>query len=187
MVKPEKIDAVAEMKKLFESAGSFFVTDYQGLNVADMTVLRKNLRENKVRYLIAKNTLLKLAAKDAGVPGIDEHLNGPTAIAFTEDDPAAAAKILNESFKSKELPRMKVFVVDDQVFEAADISRLADLPPREILLSQLVQLIQGDPGLDLLCQPLEGLGHNTPGDPQPGNGFGVFRFDKHECGVFPFG
>ena len=142
MPKPEKIEAVAEMKGLFESAGSFFVTDYQGLNVADMTNLRKNLRENNIKYLIAKNTLLKLAAKEAGVASIDEHFVGPTAVAFTSDDPASAAKILNDSFKAKELPRMKVFVVEDQVFEGAEIARLADLPSREILLSQLVAAVE---------------------------------------------
>ena len=142
MPKPEKIEAVAEMKKLFESAGSFFVTDYQGLNVADMTDLRKNLRENNIKYLIAKNTLLKLAVKDAGIDSLDEHLIGPTAVAFTSDDPALAAKILNDSFKAKELPRMKVFMVDDQVFEGAEIKRLADLPPRDILLSQLVAAVE---------------------------------------------
>ena len=142
MPKPEKIEAVAEMKKLFESAGSFFVTDYKGLNVADMTDLRKNLRENNIKYLIAKNTLLKLAVKDAGIDSLDEHLIGPTAVAFTSDDPALAAKILNDSFKAKELPRMKVFMVDDQVFEGAEIKRLADLPPRDILLSQLVAAVE---------------------------------------------
>ncbi len=142
MPKPEKIEAVAEMKKLFETAGSFFVTDYQGLNVADMTVLRKNLRENNIKYLIAKNTLLKLAAREAGVSEVDEHLIGPTAVAFSSDDPALAAKILNDSFKAKELPRMKVFVVDNQVFEGAEIKRLADLPPRDILLSQLVAAVE---------------------------------------------
>ncbi len=142
MPKPEKIEAVAEMKQMFESAGSLFVTDYQGLNVADMTVLRKTLRDNNVKYLIAKNTLMKLAASQAGVTGIDEHFVGPTAVAFTSDDPAAAAKILNDSFKAKELPRMKVFVVDNQVFEGAEIKRLADLPSREILLSQLVAAVE---------------------------------------------
>ena len=142
MPKPEKIEAVAEMKKLFESAGSFFVTDYKGLNVADMTDLRKNLRENNIKYLIAKNTLLKLAVNDAGIDSINEHFIGPTAVAFTSDDPALAAKILNDSFKAKELPRMKVFMVDDQVFEGAEIKRLADLPPRDILLSQLVAAVE---------------------------------------------
>lgn len=155
MVKPEKIDAVADLKSLFEAAGSFFVTDYQGLNVADMTVLRKNLRDNKVKYLIAKNTLLKLAAKGAGVAPIDEHLNGPTAVAFTSEDPSTAAKILHESFKAKERPRMKVFVVDNQVFAGTEISRLAELPPREILLSQLVSAVEAP--LSNLVSSLDGF------------------------------
>ncbi len=142
MPTPKKIQAVAEMKELFENSSSVFVTDYQGLNVADMTVLRSSLREKNVRFLIAKNTLMKIAAKEAGVSGIDDHLKGPTAIAFTSDDPAAAAKILNDSFKKNELPRMKVFVVDDEVFEAAQISRLADLPTKEILLSQVVAAVE---------------------------------------------
>lgn len=142
MPKPEKIEAVAEIRKMFESAGSFFVTDYQGLNVADMTALRKRLRDNKVKYLIAKNTLLKLAAREAGVSDIDEHLLGPTAVAFTSDDPAGAAKILNDYYKDKELPRMKVFVVDNQLFHGTEITRLADLPSREILLGQLVAAIE---------------------------------------------
>lgn len=137
-----KVEAVAELKKLFESSSSIFVTEYQGLNVADMTVLRKNLREKNVKYLIAKNTLLKIAAGEAGVEGINEHLTGPTAIAFTDDDPAVAAKILNDSFKDKELPRMRVFIVDNQPFEGSEITRLADLPTKEVLYSQLVAAIE---------------------------------------------
>lgn len=142
MPKPEKIQAVAEMKELFENSSSLFVTDYQGLNVADMTVLRSKLRDSNVKYLIAKNTLMKIAAKEAGVEGIDEHLSGPTAIAFTNDDPAAAAKVLNDSFKDKDLPRMKVFVVDNDVFEASQIGRLADLPTKEVLYSQVVAAVE---------------------------------------------
>lgn len=138
----KKIQSVAEMKELFENSSSLFVTDYQGLNVTDMTVLRKSLREKNVRLLIAKNTLMKIAAKEAGVTGIDDFFKGPTAIAFTSDDPAACAKILNDSFKDKELPRMKVFVIDEEVFEAAQISRLADLPTKEILLSQVVAAVE---------------------------------------------
>ena len=94
MLRQEKVESVAGLKQLFEDAGAFFITDYQGLNVADMTVLRKNLRENNVKFLVAKNTLFRLAAKDAGVEGVDEHFNGPTAIAFAMDDPSMAAKIL---------------------------------------------------------------------------------------------
>lgn len=142
MPKPEKIEAVAEIRRLFESAGSFFVTDYQGLNVADMTVLRRNLRENSIKYLIAKNSMLRIAAKEAGIDGLDEHLIGPTAVAFADRDPAVAAKVLHDSFKARELPRMKVFRVDNRLFEASEIKRLADLPPRDVLLARLAAAVE---------------------------------------------
>jgi len=161
MPNPQKMDAVAEMKKLFEDSDSFFVTDYQGLSVVDITVLRKNLRENKIKFLVAKNTLLRLAAHEAGMSGIDDHLIGPTAIAFTRDDAAVAAKILQDSYKDKELPRMKVFVVDGRLYEGRDIKRLADLPPKETLFSQLVAAVEAPfselvGGLDGLFRELTG-------------------------------
>jgi len=142
MPKQEKVEAVASIKKLFEDSGSFFITDYQGLNVADMTVLRRNLRENNVRYLVAKNTLLRLAARGAGREGFDEFFRGPTAVAFSADDPSIAAKILHDSYKAKELPRIKVFVVDDHTHQSDEIERLASLPPKPVLLSQLVSAIE---------------------------------------------
>ena len=143
MPNPQKINTVAEIKKLFDDASSIFVTDYQGLSVAEITGLRKNLRENQVTYRVAKNTLLKLAAHQAGVGDmIGEHLTGPTAVAFTSEDAAIAAKILHDSYKDKELPRMKVFVVDGQVFSGQEIKRLAGLPPREILLAQVVAAVE---------------------------------------------
>jgi len=142
MPKPEKVENVAELKEAFAQAKSFFVTDYQGLNVADISLLRKSLRENSVRYIVAKNTLFKLAAKEAGAPQLDAHFKGPTAVAFALKDPAAAAKILNDSFKEKQLPRIKAFVVDEQIHGAADIGRLADLPSREVLLSMLVSTVE---------------------------------------------
>jgi len=161
MPNPQKMDAVAEMKKLFEDSDSFFVTDYQGLSVVNITVLRKNLRENKIKFLVAKNTLLRRAAHEAGMSGIDDHLIGPTAIAFTRDDAAVAAKILQDSYKEKELPRMKVFVVDGRLYEGRDIKRLADLPPKEILFSQLVAAVEAPfsglvGGLDGLFRELTG-------------------------------
>ncbi|MEW6049591.1 MAG: 50S ribosomal protein L10 [Candidatus Zixiibacteriota bacterium] len=142
MPKQEKVDAVTEIKQLFGESSSYFVTEYQGLNVADMTVLRKNLREGSVRYLVAKNTLFKLAAKEAGAPNLDQFFTGPTAVAFVRKDASVAAKILNDSFKEKQLPRVKVFVVDNHVHDGADIQRLADLPSREVLLSQVVAAVE---------------------------------------------
>ena len=137
-----KVDKVAELKKFFEDSDSLFVTDYQGLNVADITVLRKNLRENNIKYLIAKNTLMKIAAREAGVVDLDEHLIGPTAVAFTSDDPAVAAKILHDSFKDKELPKMKAFVVEAKLYDGKEIKRLADLPPKMVLYSQVVSAVE---------------------------------------------
>jgi large subunit ribosomal protein L10 len=143
MPNPQKINTVAEIKKLFDDASSIFVTDYQGLSVDEITGLRKNLRENQVAYRVAKNTLLKLAAHQAGVGNmIDKYLTGPTAVAFTTDDAAVAAKILHDSYKDRELPRMKVFVVDGQVFDGQEIKRLADLPSKETLLAQVVAAVE---------------------------------------------
>lgn len=142
MPKPEKIEAVAEMKKLFEDSRSFFVTDYQGLSVAAMTKLRRDLRGQDVRYLVAKNTLLRLAAKEAGVEGIEEHLSGPTAIAFVPEDAPAAAKVLHESFKERELPRTKVFVIVDKIYSADDLKAFAELPSRDELLSQVAMAVE---------------------------------------------
>jgi large subunit ribosomal protein L10 len=142
MLRQEKTAAVESLQKLFEDYPAFFVTDYKGLNVADLTVLRKNLRENKIKYLVAKNTLLKLAAHGAGQKELDEHFVGPTAVAFTSEDPSTAARILYDSYKDKDLPVIKAFVVEDTVFEASDIRRLASLPSRDILLSQLVAAVE---------------------------------------------
>ena len=142
MLRQEKTAAVESIQKLFEDHPAYFVTDYKGLNVADLTVLRKNLRENKIKYLVAKNTLFKLAAHGAGQKELDEFLSGPTAVAFTSEDPSTAAKILYDSYKDKELPVIKAFVVDETLFQADEIKRLASLPSRDVLLAQLVAAVE---------------------------------------------
>ena len=141
MPNAEKTDTVAQYRKLFEDSSSVFVTDYQGLNVADLTDLRKKLRENNVKFLVGKNTLFRLAAKDA-IEGIEQHLSGPTAVVFTEDDPASAAKILHDSFKAHDLPRMKAFWLDGVPFEAAEIKKLADLPTKDQLYSMVAAAVE---------------------------------------------
>lgn len=142
MPKPEKIEAVAKMKEMFETSDTFFITDYQGLNVADMTDLRNKLRNSNVQYLIAKNTLLKIAIKEAGYDNLDQFFSGPTAVAFTSDDAAAAAKVLNESFKAHKLPIMKAFMVEKDLYSGTEIGRLADLPSKETLLAQVVASVE---------------------------------------------
>ncbi len=142
MPKPEKIETVAELKEVFASAPSYFVTDYQGLNVADISTLRKNLRESNVRFVVAKNTLFKIAAREAGMPPLDQHFKGPTAVAFAMKDASSAAKILHDSFKEKQLPRIKAFVFDKEVHGPDKVQALAELPSREVLLSMVVSAIE---------------------------------------------
>lgn len=142
MLRQEKNDQVAQLKVLFEKAGAYFITDYQGLNVPDLTSLRKNLRKNNVTYMVAKNTLFRLAAREAGVTGLDDYFKGPTAVAFASDDPSVAAKILHTSYKEKEMPRFRAFVVEGQIHHPDEIKMLADLPPRTVLLSQVVAAVE---------------------------------------------
>jgi large subunit ribosomal protein L10 len=142
MPKPEKIETVAELKDVFASSPSYFVTDYQGLNVADISMLRKNLRENNVRFVVAKNTLFRIAAREAGMPVLDQHFKGPTAVAFAAKDASVAAKILHDSFKEKQLPRIKAFVFDQQVHGPEEVQALAELPSRDVLLSMIVQAVE---------------------------------------------
>jgi len=142
MPKAEKVEAVAQYKALFENSNSVFVTDYQGLNVADLTVLRKKLRESNVKFLVGKNTLFKLAAKESSLEGIESHLEGPTAIVFAPEDPAVAAKILHESFKERDLPRTKAFWLESIAYSGEDIKKLADLPTKDQLYSMIAAAVE---------------------------------------------
>lgn len=142
MLKQEKNDQVAQLKALFEKSGAYFITDYQGLNVPDLTSLRKNLRNSNVKYMVAKNTLFRLAAREAGVAGLDDYFTGPTAVAFASDDPSVAAKILHTSYIEKEMPRFRAFVVEGQIHQPDEIRMLAELPPRTVLLSQVVAAVE---------------------------------------------
>lgn len=142
MPKQEKIDVVEKVKKEFEDSKSIFITEYTGLNVGEITVLRKNLRENSIKFIVAKNTLVRIAARDAGYENILEHLEGQTAIAFAKDDPAVAAKILYDSFKDIEKPVIRAFVLDNEVYPGAEVVRLAELPSKEMLLSMVIGAVE---------------------------------------------
>jgi len=142
MPRPEKVKIVEEMTEGFKSAGSVFVTEYAGLNVADMTELRTRLREAGVRYQIVKNTLLRRAAEEAGKQQFLEHFRGPTAVALGPDDPIPVAKVLQDFADRLERPKVRAFFVEDNVFDAGDVQTLAKLPSREVLLSQVIAGIQ---------------------------------------------
>ncbi len=135
---PEKQAVVERLAEKFRASGSFFLTDFSGLTVEQATLLRKNLREQRIAYVVAKNTLIRLAAQKTGLSGLDEHLSGPTGIVFGAADPVVAAKILFEFMKKAEKPRLKAFWVDGQLYPKPEFNRLAQLPSRPGLLARLV-------------------------------------------------
>ena len=98
-IRPEKAGKVAELKDLLSSSKGAVLVDYCGLTVAEDTELRSKMREAGVKYMVAKNTFIRIAAKEAGVEGLDSYLEHNTAVAFSAEDPVAPAKILNDFSK----------------------------------------------------------------------------------------
>ncbi|ADM72054.1 50S ribosomal protein L10 [Paenibacillus sp. SEL3] len=137
--KQEAVEVVAA--KLRESVTTV-VADYRGLNVAQVTELRKQLREAGIEFQVLKNTLLRRATAAAELTELDAVLTGPTAIAFGKDDAVSAAKILNDFAKKNNALELKGAVVEGRVIGVEEIKALAELPSREGLLSMLLSVLQ---------------------------------------------
>jgi len=137
--KQEAVDVIAA--KMRESV-STVVADYRGLNVAQVTELRKQLREAGVEFQVLKNTLLRRATAAAELSDLDEVLTGPTAVAFGTNDAVAPAKILNDFAKKNDALKLKGGVVEGRVIGESEIKALAELPSREGLLSMLLSVLQ---------------------------------------------
>lgn len=134
------VDELAE--KLKNSACGVLV-DYKGINVASDTKLRKELREAGVDYFVVKNTLLKRALEKAGLPGLDEHLEGTTAIGLAKEDIIIAPKILYKQVEaSKGAFRIKAGFIDGAITDEATIVEYAKLPSKEVLVSKLLFMLQ---------------------------------------------
>jgi large subunit ribosomal protein L10 len=136
MANPDKTAAVAELAESFRESNGAVLTEYRGLTVKQLQELRRTLGEN-VSYAVAKNTLTKIAAKDAGVEFEDALLTGPTAIAFIKGDPVEAAKGLRDFAKANAPLIIKGGFLDGKVLSADEIKKLADLESREVLLAKL--------------------------------------------------
>ncbi|MBB5938133.1 50S ribosomal protein L10 [Streptomyces zagrosensis] len=142
MVRPDKAAAVAELTDKFRSSSAAVVTAYTGLSVAQLQELRRSLGEN-AQYRVAKNTLTKIAANEAGITSLDDLFTGSTAIAFVTGDPVESAKGLRDFAKDNPHLVIKGGVLDGKALSADEINKLADLESREVLLSKLAGAMKG--------------------------------------------
>ena len=136
MARPNKATSVAELADHFRESNAAVLTEYRGLTVAQLKTLRRTLGST-VTYAVVKNTLTKIAAKEAGVTGVDDLLAGPSAIAFVKGDAVDAAKAIRNFAKENPALVIKGGLMDGKALSAADIQKLADLESREVLLSKL--------------------------------------------------
>jgi large subunit ribosomal protein L10 len=133
-----KEQIVNEIKEKLENAVSLVLVDYRGLNVEEVTELRKKSREAGVEYKVYKNTLMTRALKELGIEGLESYLEGPNAIAFGYDDPVTPAKIISEFAKGHEKLEIKAGMVEKKLLSLEEVKALADLPSKEVLVAQVL-------------------------------------------------
>ena len=133
-----KKGVVADIKQKFEKAQTAVLVDYRGLNVAEDTELRNQLRKAGVEYAVLKNTMINLAVKDMNLDEMKPHLEGPTAVAFGYEDAIAPAKILSEFAKKNKKISIKCGVCDGAYLDEAGVQALANTPSREVLIAKIM-------------------------------------------------
>ena len=134
----QKKAQVVEVAEALKSAQTGILVDYRGLTVEEDTKLRNNLRQAGVKYFVVKNTLLRLAAKEVGLEGLDEVLHGPTALAVSEEDAVAPAKVMAEFAKENEKLEIKSGFMDGSVMTLDEVKQLAATPNRETLMAKML-------------------------------------------------
>jgi len=132
-----KKQQVEEVKQKFEKAESVVFYDYRGLTVEEVSELRSNFREAGVEYKVIKNNILRRAAKENNIEGLDDILTGPTAAAIGYDDAVSGAKVLVDFIKKVKKTEMKVGILNGKVIEVDEIKKLAELPSKEELIAKL--------------------------------------------------
>ena len=133
-----KKGVVADIKQKFEKAQSAVLVDYRGLNVAEDTELRNQLRKAGVEYAVLKNTMINLAIQDMGLDEMKTHLEGPTAVAFGYEDAIAPAKVLSEFIKKSKKMAIKCGMCDGAYLDEAGVQALANTPSREVLIARIM-------------------------------------------------
>jgi large subunit ribosomal protein L10 len=138
----EKEDAITNLSKQIEGVKAIVLTNYRGLNVEQLNQLRRRLREEKISYQVVKNTLMKLASKGTDLEKLNDYFEGPTAIAISYGDPALLAKILSEFVKTQPSLEIKIGLIQGKLAPPEEVKALATMPPREVLLGQILGGIQ---------------------------------------------
>ncbi|MGH4052276.1 MAG: 50S ribosomal protein L10 [Clostridium sp.] len=129
---------VAEIKEKLAKAKGVVLSQYQGLNVEEDTVLRKNLREAGVEYKVYKNTLVILAARELGIENIVTYLQGSISLAFGYEDATVAARVLKEFAKTNKKLELKAAIIEGEIFDSAQVNELALIPSRDVLIAKLL-------------------------------------------------
>jgi len=150
----EKHEVVAELSERLSEAKCLYLTDFTGLDVAAITELRRRLTVARVEFVVVKNTLARRALAGGPYEGLAEHLSGPNAFAMSREDVVTAAKILTDFAKEREKPRIRAGAIEGRVVSIDEIRRIAELPPRDQLLAQVVGTIRA---------PLAGLVYTLSG------------------------
>jgi large subunit ribosomal protein L10 len=155
MARPDKVSAVADITDRLKSSSATVLTEYRGLSVAQLKELRRTLGDGAT-YSVVKNTLTKIAAKEAGIEGFDEFLVGPSALAFVAGDVVAAAKGLKTFAKENPALVIKGGYMDGKLLTAEEVSKLADLESREVLLARMAGAMNGSlqQAVSLFAAPL---------------------------------
>ena len=142
MAKPEKASAVSELAEDFRTSQATLVTEYRGLSVTSMKALRRTLGST-TKYSVVKNTLTKIAAREAGVPIPDEMLKGPSALAFVKGDPIDAARMLRDFSRENPFLVIKGGIYEGKAVTSEEVMHLANLESREVLLAKLAGAMKG--------------------------------------------
>lgn len=151
----EKKQIVADLTEKFKNAQSVVVVDYTGVNAKQTTNLRKSLRENGVDYIVAKNTLLKIAANEAGYSELNDTFTGVTAIAFCDNDVVTPANIICKFIKDEKVMTIKGGIAEGVVIDTAKVEVLGSLPSKEVLLSKVASCFKAP--LQNVCLALEAI------------------------------
>jgi large subunit ribosomal protein L10 len=159
MPKPNKVEAVKQIAADLKATDVYLFVDYRGLTFAEATELRARLRKTDAELKVVKNTLARIAAADAGVEGLDELLQGPTAIAYCHGDPVRTATVIQDFIKEKKKAAVRGGKLQQRVLKATDVETLASLPSREQLIAQVAGAIAAPlTGLvTVLNGPIRGL------------------------------